>query len=83
LVFISIIFIPGFSSLRGDTDTFGCDGGTVRIRDLKYDVRKKCGEPTAIERLVAYAEVWIYNLGPSKFIRYLNFVGDQLVRIST
>ena len=36
--------------------------------------------PAWIERPV---EVWTYNLGPSKLLRKLRFIGDELVEIRT
>ena len=100
---------------------FRCSGRIVSVGDTKFDVIKKCGEPsfkdTWVENRISrdlYREIlpkedkgskrelerkdyreplfveeyvvieeWTYNLGSTKFIRYLRFENGRLVRIRT
>jgi hypothetical protein len=44
--------------------------------------RKDYREPLFVEEYVVIDE-WIYNLGPTRFVRYLTFENGKLVRIRT
>ncbi len=60
-----------------------------------YDVRSKCGAPTAIEiekvgigvtrrRIIRVrkVETWIYDLGRTRFIQILRFERGKLIKIT-
>jgi hypothetical protein len=90
---------------------FWCGSKIITIRDHKFDVLRKCGDPSHAEvweevhttrdfgpmlsetemglyRLPLIVgervtiEEWEYNLGPTKFIRYLRFENGRLIRIT-
>ena len=61
-----------------DSSECECSNGSVKIGDSKYDVIKKCGEPTSREDLGA---VWVYDFGSKRFICYIRFAGDTVKRI--
>ena len=60
----------------------GVDGGIVQVGEPMEDVRDKCGEPVAVtpEHSDGY-DVWIYQVGESKYMYYLGFLNGQLDRI--
>jgi hypothetical protein len=54
-----------------------------RSRELpQYREREQYREPLFVEEEVMIEE-WTYNLGPTRFIRYLTFENGRLVDIST
>jgi hypothetical protein len=76
---------------------FRCGSRIITIGDYKYDVLRKCGEPSHVnvwqevstfgsQRLLVEEQViverWEYNLGPNNFIRYLRFENDRLRSIT-
>ena len=74
-VAIEIDFSNEHSSIR-------CTDGNVAVGKSRQEVLDKCGEPVAVtpERSDGY-EVWIYQVGASKFMYYLGFLDGQLDRI--
>ena len=65
----------------GLSSSFRCGRRIIRVGDSMYDVRSKCGAPTAIEiekvgigvtrrRIIRVrkVETWIYDLGRTRFI---------------
>jgi len=79
-------------------EAWRCGSRLVEVGDAKASVFLKCGEPgwrerSQEERLVKREgimegtsfdhETWIYNSGPSEFMRYLYFENGELVRIAT
>lgn len=75
-----------------------CGSQIVSPGDPRSEVREKCGEPAWIEerteeqaletrkgalRRFIHTEEWIYNFGPSEFIRVLLFNNGKLVNIET
>jgi len=92
-------------------DGFSCGSRIVTTGDRKYDVLRKCGEPSHVdvrgevrikrdfgpvlsetqtglrrrplfvEELVTVEE-WEYNLGSTRFVRYLRFENGRLTSIT-
>jgi Protein of unknown function (DUF2845) len=71
-----------------------CSGGLVKAGDTMPEVMKECGEPIFVNRpgsvvisiggvfwSIDVEEEWIYNLGPSRFIRFVRFRGGRVVDI--
>jgi len=73
---------------------FRCGSRIITIGDYRYDVLRKCGEPSHMEvwqevRFIrdfgegpVTVEGWEYNLGSTNFIRYLRFENGRLRRIT-
>jgi len=73
---------------------FRCGSRIITIGDYRYDVLRKCGEPSHMEvwqevRFIrdfgeepVTVEGWEYNLGSTNFIRYLRFENGRLIRIT-
>ena len=70
-----------------DSSDWKCSNGILNIGDSKYDVIKKCGEPTFREEFGEptvredHETVWVYDFGSTKFIYYITFDGDRVERI--
>lgn len=79
-------------------EAWRCGSRLVEVGDAKASVFLKCGEPawrerSEEERLVKRRgimegttidrETWIYNPGPTEFMRYLYFENGEVVRIAT
>lgn len=78
---------------------FRCSGGLIAEGDSKISVLKKCGEPNWIDRwgegIVNYPDTdfehrlsrinerWIYNPGPTQFMRIITFLGSKVSSIET
>ena len=78
---------------------FRCNGHLVTKGDLKVSVLKKCGKPTWTDRWVEEIidlpdtdfehriarvnERWIYNPGPTQFLRILVFRDSEVIKIET
>ena len=94
---VSIVFISLFSSQN--SFAFRCDGHLVTKGDSKISVLKKCGKPTWTDRWVEEIidlpdtdfehriarvnERWIYNPGPTQFLRILVFRDSEVISIET
>lgn len=76
-LFVSMVSL-GYAVELDDSDECECANGTINIGDLKYDVIKKCGEPTTREDR---GTVWVYDFGPTRFIYYIRFIEDKVERI--
>ena len=65
-----------------DHSSIQCTDGIVQVGELRQGVLEKCGEPVAVtpEQADGY-DVWIYQVGASKFMYYLGFLNGQLDRI--
>lgn len=63
---------------RVDETTLQCPNGMVSIGDNEYSVLEKCGEPAFEEER---GTVWVYDYGPSEFVRYITFVDGKVNRI--
>ena len=65
-----------------DHSSIQCTDGIVQVGEPRQVVLDKCGEPVAVtpEQLDGY-DVWIYQVGASKFMYYLGFLNGQLDRI--
>jgi hypothetical protein len=68
----------GYGIDLDDSSDWNCSNGILNIGDSKYDVIKKCGEPTSREDRET---VWVYDFGSIKFIYYITFDGDTVERI--
>ncbi len=75
-----------------------CSGGIVSPGDSKPEVLMKCGEPTSKQshdeeittrtddtrrKEIVNVEEWVYNPGPTSFIRILEFRNGKLADIRT
>lgn len=76
-----------------------CNGGLITVGDAKLTVEKKCGEPTWVDRwgeqIVALPDTdfersisrinerWIYNFGPTRFLRIISFRDGKVTHIDT
>jgi hypothetical protein len=67
-----------FADELDDESTCQCPKGIVSIGDPRFNVMEKCGKPTSTEDS---GNIWIYDYGPSEFVRYITFVDDQVQRI--
>jgi hypothetical protein len=61
-----------------DYSVIQCPGGIISVGDTRFEVMEKCGEPTRVED---YGNIWIYDYGPTEFVRYITFVDDEVERI--
>ena len=72
---IEIDFSNDHSSIR-------CTDGIVQVGDLQKQVLDKCGDPVAIAPGESDAyNIWVYQVGASKFMYYLGFLNSQLEKI--
>jgi hypothetical protein len=78
---------------------FRCSGGLISTGDSKLILLKKCGEPSWIDRyaeqtveqpdtdfehsITRINERWIYNLGPTEFIRIITLRDGRVANIET
>jgi hypothetical protein len=78
---------------------FRCSGGLISTGDSKLVLLKKCGEPSWIDRWAEHTvelpdtdfehsitrinERWIYNLGPTQFIRIITLRDGRVANIET
>ena len=80
ILLVSLLLIlvdQAFASELDDFSLIQCRGGLVSIGDSRISVLEKCGEPTYEED---FGNVWIYDYGPEKFVRYITFVKDRVER---
>ena len=90
-----LLSLPLFMPATSDAGIhFRCSGGVVRAGDTMPEVINECGEPGFINRpgsvviqiggvlwSIDVDEEWIYNLGPTRFIRFVRFRGGRVVDI--
>lgn len=78
---------------------FRCGGGLISTGDSKLVLLKKCGKPSWVDRWAEYTvelpdtdvehsitrinERWIYNLGPTQFIRIITLRDNRVANIET
>lgn len=78
---------------------FRCSGGLISTGDSKLVLLKKCGEPSWVDRwaeriverpdtdfehsITRINERWIYNLGPTEFIRIITLRDGRVANIET
>ena len=59
-----------------------CTDGIVEVGDQQQQVLDKCGDPAAIAPGDSDSyNIWIYQIGASKFMYYLGFLDGQLEKI--
>jgi hypothetical protein len=63
---------------RDDYSVIQCPGGIISVGDTRFEVIEKCGKPTSVED---NGNIWIYDYGPTEFVRYITFVEDIVERI--
>jgi hypothetical protein len=78
VAFLSFVFAGQALAELDDYSVIQCPGGIVSIGDTRFDVEEKCGEPTRVED---NGHIWIYDYGPTEFVRYITFVEDKVERI--
>ena len=72
---IEIDFSNDHSSIR-------CTDGIVHVGDKEQGVMDKCGTPVAITAGDSDSyNIWLYQVGASKFMYYLGFLDGKLERI--
>jgi hypothetical protein len=64
-----------------DQSTLRCSGGIVATGDSDRAVVQKCGQPLDTQYRQDVGPVWIYNIGQSRFMYYLEFQNGRLQRI--
>lgn len=65
---------------------FGCERTVVSPGETKWEVRMKCGEPTAANPADPSRrenDTWVYNLGSARLIRTFRFQNGRLMQIET
>jgi len=72
---IEIDFSNEHSSIR-------CTDGIVEVGDQQQRVLDQCGDPVAIAPGDSDSyNIWVYQVGASKFMYYLGFLDGQLEKI--
>ena len=80
-------------------DGLRCDGGIVSLGDSKLDLLAKCGSPALAERrpdavgldrraglerrVVAPAEAWTYDFGPSRLVAIVTIVRGRVAAVQS
>lgn len=83
-----LLLICGFAA---DAHALRCPDGLVGEGDRRFEVERKCGEPSYVEavrdpvyaRYSPHDESWHYNFGPRQMLRILHFRDGRLRRIDT
>jgi len=97
-IVILILLCLGLVATRS-AYAFRCSGGLISTGDSKLILLKKCGEPTWIDRwaerivvqpdtdfehsITRINERWIYNRGPTDFIRIITLRDGRVANIET
>ena len=85
IIVLSLFFSDGSSALDiynlADQSTLRCRGGLVAVGDSDRSVQAKCGDPLDVQPKQDIGEIWIYQVGLSKFMNYLAFLNGKLQRI--
>ncbi len=89
--FLALLFLPLFIAGRAaaieidfsnNHSSIRCAGGKVSVGDTERGVTDKCGEPAAITPGGSNSfNIWVYQVGASKFMYYLGFLNGRLERI--
>lgn len=67
----------------GGAADYGCERAVLPSGTTKVEVRVRCGKPSSIHKKEDPYETWLYNLGPSRFMRLFQFKSGRLVDIKT
>jgi len=108
ILVVALLFMASSDIMASE---FVCGSSIITVGDRRYDVLRKCGDPSHVEsweevrirrdvgswmlepekrfylgplfvnELVTIEE-WEYNLGPTRFIRYLRFENGRLTRVT-
>lgn len=62
---------------------FGCERAVLPSGASKVEVRVRCGKPTSMQKKKGPYETWLYDLGPSRFVRMYEFQNGRLVNVKT
>ena len=91
-LFVFCFFVIWSSRAQGTT--LSCENGVVTMKDSKYEIIHKCGEPTfkdfskvtrvsksseKVEQNFVTVEDWLYNFGPKRHVIVLTFENNRLV----
>ena len=57
--------------------SFFCGSETIKVKDTKYEIKKKCDKPLMKET----GDLWVYDMGPGDYVYYLYFVDGILERV--
>lgn len=87
---ILLLALPSTCFGLGESDSMRCNNGIVSVRDTKYEVLQKCGEPARKEyvyRTYTYSgraktrslEQWTYDFGKQEFVYLVNFDSGGIV----
>jgi hypothetical protein len=76
--FFLLLFAGQALAELDDYSVIQCPGGIISVGDTRFEVTEKCGEPTRVED---NGDIWIYDYGPTEFVRYITFVEDKVERI--
>lgn len=86
-VLLLLLFIKGQTAaieidFSNDHSSIRCTDGIVHVGDKEQGVLDKCGNPLAIAPGDSDTyNIWLYQVGASKFMYYLGFLDGQLERI--
>ena len=86
-VLILLIYVTGQAAaieidFSNDHFSIRCKDGIVQVGDQQQQVLDKCGDPVAIAPGDSNAyNIWVYQVGASKFMYYLGFLNNQLEKI--
>ena len=69
--------------LSANASAFGirCGNSLIGLGALDHEVLRKCGVPTAIQRIGGIQNRWIYDRGPTQFIAVVHFQNGRLSSI--
>jgi len=86
LALVAVLSVMGLQAAAAadtydDVDAMRCGNQLVTLGAPEFDVIDKCGDPDWVQSSSYWREVWAYDYGPGKFVRYLTFVNGRLQRI--
>jgi hypothetical protein len=84
----------GYGTAKLAREPRDCSSARISVGDLKQDVLSRCGEPTGAavhaearekgpRTIYETVEDWVYDLGPSHFVRTYTFRNGRLAAIQT
>ena len=84
----------GYGTRRHAPQPRDCGSARISVGDLKQEILSRCGDPTGVavraearERgartIYETVEEWVYDLGPSHFVRTYTFRNGRLASIET
>jgi hypothetical protein len=90
---IAVLRLWALGSVAAYALTLNCDNEIVDVGDRTFDVLRKCGKPSFVDRrfeslLYAYpfgieVQDWYYEFGTNQLVRMLRFRNDRLVSVKT